>query len=1323
MVSDRGGGAGDGEAFDAAYYKSRVARLEEKVAKEQQKVKSTVKYYEEQFEVQAKKLAEMHEEETKAMSEELVQLRAQLDSLQPTQEALKGERAAREALEEEVAALRDKVKHPGKATPNTKTEEEIAALKNSVEEALKRADEAEQRAKSAEERVKSAPPPHSTEASDPAQIKLLHAQLDEEREQRELSESKLRAAELELVDVRGELEQANADLQEAEQVKARLDVTEKLMLELKVRSRRMEDLERQSEDWAKDKDHLRQAYDKIQELTNKLIALTNEKEVLVRNSIEQAHVERVEEQLEQTRSELARVKNEAHVAQVDRSNSEQNFRFIIDDVARVLREYAMISVRWEGRMVNEITEANEQHAEVRRQTMNLISAAEADAQRVLRESITAVNDARHALAENHRRNEDIIEDAIRLERLRMSDETKTMKSELVEAERRAINANAQIDDLSEQLRKMRIDLHLARDAHAALAAISSGAPSVIDTAHEYGSDGGAHSPSGEKVEDIRKKLRLTQFELLAHKAYQKFQLEPAFKELEDKLQFMREEREMESESKVRSTAPVGTSEDAVALHCEVEWLQAKIERLETEKKGKTPMSASPREKELEEALVHARSELEASEKTLQTLRKEQMHALEEAAEDMESHLRTKLTEMREEVMLAQAQREKSRNELHRTQDELVIARSERDDAIAKVQSTRDEMAELRQAITDMTESRSEIITAGKEEVRLREDELKSVRKELANVRAQKDDALSANNDLKNRLVDAEARLSEAEERKRASESELGEASKSVNERNKMESKLFALQAERDEMQTKLDEVVSSRKELEDEVRTLLKKMNESQEESMVTVAKTHSELLIANQTISSLREELQKVEAQLTAKNGAYDRAIADREIAGKTLDEAREALGACEVELKLAEKALAEKEREHQALSESFNEAKRAHDDTKKELEKVEAELVNLVEVVEQNENSIEKTKAQLAEKTKALEDVEARIRNESTRVGSVEAERDVASESLTEARRSLAEAQAEAQLAKNEILDLRVQRDRFAQDYEETLNELKLTEGYLQKASSAVEKHRAERDGLSRALEEANDKLSQTEIQMQAMSAQLAELHKEIEGYRDGERPQVQELEETRHALDAVIDKFKTLRDSHEELLVSFDEQVDARALEQREHERVLENLQEQHEERLAVLQSALRSKSDQGALLSELLTILDDVTSASKDAQLAGDETEARTALQHTNKPAPPPNTEAYEALLRIKSALDEHKSAIRAMDGPNDDVAKEVRRSSLRIRIVFLDILINLVSQRSRVGEFKGRLEIATRPETSDTQAVRDADGGKKRGGIRLFGLGR
>jgi len=47
---------GGGSSYDVSYYKQRLQRLEEKLAKEHAKVKTTVKYYEEQFEQQAKKI-------------------------------------------------------------------------------------------------------------------------------------------------------------------------------------------------------------------------------------------------------------------------------------------------------------------------------------------------------------------------------------------------------------------------------------------------------------------------------------------------------------------------------------------------------------------------------------------------------------------------------------------------------------------------------------------------------------------------------------------------------------------------------------------------------------------------------------------------------------------------------------------------------------------------------------------------------------------------------------------------------------------------------------------------------------------------------------------------------------------------------------------------------------------------------------------------------------------------------------------------------------------------------------------------------------------
>ena len=592
---------GEAEQFDAAYYKTRIARLEEKVAKEHQKVKATVKYYEEQFEEQAKKIREKEKEENKATKEENAKLTSQVEWLKQAQESLKSERSAREELEKELKTLRERgpsaqdqqtaaerdkeittlkatlEQARGEATLKEQLKEEVETLKLSLEAAKEEAAAAREDA----EKVKSAPP----RENDPTELLILQKQLDEEKAKCNIAEKKLatlktdaiQPLEQELATVKAELEQSKERDQQSIVVQTRLEIAEKLVQDLKAKAHRVDEMERYCADASKDKELLRQAYDKIQEVTDKLISVTNEKEVLVRHSAQQAQVET---QLEQTRNELTRIKNDVHSAHVDKSNTEMNFKYIVDDLSRALREHTMNAMRWEARMTSEINEASEEHAEIRRQTMNLVTTAEAEAQRVMRDSITIVNDARRMLQDNYRKSEDIIEDAIRHERHRMGDDTRKMKSELVEAERRAIKANAEIDALSEQLRQMRIELHLAKDAHAALAATQS-APSIGDTARDYGSDGPS-SPSGEKAINLRRSLRIAQFQLLAMKARRRFEIDPTIEDLQEKLGYMREEREQ-----ILASRPAASFEDPAevkAMQKEIEWSRARLKSLRRRKR-------------------------------------------------------------------------------------------------------------------------------------------------------------------------------------------------------------------------------------------------------------------------------------------------------------------------------------------------------------------------------------------------------------------------------------------------------------------------------------------------------------------------------------------------------------------------------------------------------------------------------------------------------------------------------------------------------------------------------------------------------------------
>ena len=1331
------GARGEAEQFDAAYYKTRIARLEEKVAKEHQKVKATVKYYEEQFEEQAKKIREKEKEENKATKEENAKLTSQVEWLKQAQESLKSERSAREELEKELKTLRERgpsaqdqqtaaerdkeittlkatlEQARGEATLKDQLKEEVETLKLSLEAAKEEAAAAREDA----EKVKSAPP----RENDPTELLILQKQLDEEKAKCNIAEKKLatlktdtiQPLEQKLATVKAELERSKDRDQQSIVVQTRLEIAEKLVQDLKAKAHRVDEMERYCADASKDKELLRQAYDKIQEVTDKLISVTNEKEVLVRHSAQQAQVET---QLEQTRNELTRIKNDVHSAHVDKSNTEMNFKYIVDDLSRALREHTMNAMRWEARMTSEINEASEEHAEIRRQTMNLVTTAEAEAQRVMRDSITIVNDARRMLQDNYRKSEDIIEDAIRHERHRMGDDTRKMKSELVEAERRAIKANEEIDALSEQLRQMRIELHLAKDAHAALAATQS-APSIGDTARDYGSDGPSSSPSGEKAINLRRSLRIAQFQLLAMKARRRFEIDPTIEDLQEKLGYMREEREQ-----ILASRPAASFEDPAevkAMQEEIEWSRAKIEKLEAEKAGSSHMTSS-RENELQEALTRSRLDLEASEKTLKQLKKQQLDALEDVSENMEAHVRMKLTEMREEVMLANAQREKSRDAMNRAQDELIVVRSERDNALSNVKTMREENAEMREAISEMSVSRQEIMIAGREEVRARDDELHSVRKELSSVRSQKESTAVMLEDVKARLIDAEARVEEAEERRRELESELMNFSRDANERNRLEDRVIVLQTERDEKETKLEQAILSREELEEELKTLLSKLNESEEQVTSTVAQSRSEVFMANQTVSSLKIKLEEVEREYASANKAVERLTADRDVALSSLEETREALGKCEVELKLMFREVNMKEDERLQTLDAYNERQEALRSTQEALEKTEGELVNLLEVVEQSEESQQRVKVEVMSLTQDLNMTKTMLQDERNRSAEIEAERDVANDLLVETRRDLAEGQAKAQIRDSELMDLKIQRDRLAEEYAEAANTLKLTEAYLQNASAAVERHRAERDGLSATLETTNDTLSATESQLQTVSTQLAELYEEVEEYRARGDEDDAELVETRQALDAVIDKFKILRDTHEDALANMEEEVAARSREQAEHQQAIVKAKTEYEEHLRLLKRAVKSESDQGLLATELYAILNDVKLARVDTDVAGDETEERTAAQYSKRPPPHADKAAFEALTRIKKTLDSLKENLNEI-GESKDIETEAVRHNLTLRILVFETFIDLISQRSRVGAYKGQIEQSSRlAPAGESGGRRGKPFSLNIGGIKLFG---
>jgi hypothetical protein len=226
-------------------------------------------------------------------------------------------------------------------------------------------------------------------------------------------------------------------------------------------------------------------------------------------------------------------------------------------------------------------------------------------------------------------------------------------------------------------------------------------------------------------------------------------------------------------------------------------------------------------------------------------------------------------------------------------------------------------------------------------------------------------------------------------------------------------------------------------------------------------------------------------------------------------------------------------------------------------------------------------------------------------------------------------------------------------------------------------------------------------------------------------------EELEITRANLDAVIDKFKELRAVHEAALANLEEEIASRVLDQREYEKAMEISKVEYEQHLRILKRAVESRSDVGMLASELFSLLTDLQMAQEDAKRAGEETEKRTAAQYSNSIIPTANQEAFEALLRIKTNLDALKQrlmekSISAADDNEDsiNVGDEATRTNLRLRILVFETFIDLITQHSRVGTYKGQVLAAREPlanDDDDTRAASKRPANKRPGfAINFFG---
>jgi len=220
-----------------------------------------------------------------------------------------------------------------------------------------------------------------------------------------------------------------------------------------------------------------EAHRRLQEMTERLLAMSNEKDVLVRHSAHQVHVEA---ELAVARREVERLGKTTLAARAKASESGAEWREGAESLGRVLRAHIYGHARWEREVAEETNAASEAHAHGQRSAVRLVAAAERDAAALAGEAIEVIRTTRQLLREYGAEAGAVMEEVARAHERRADERVEAALSMLREAERRATTAEL---DAAENA----ADARRARTAAARAGALPSSL--VGPTSRPKGSEG------------------------------------------------------------------------------------------------------------------------------------------------------------------------------------------------------------------------------------------------------------------------------------------------------------------------------------------------------------------------------------------------------------------------------------------------------------------------------------------------------------------------------------------------------------------------------------------------------------------------------------------------------------------------------------------------------------------------------------------------------------------------------------------------------------------------------------------------------------------
>ena len=131
-------------------------------------------------------------------------------------------------------------------------------------------------------------------------------------------------------------------------------------------------------------------------MTERLLNVTNEKDVLVRHSARQVHVEA---ELANCKEELEHVKKSGLITKAEAKEETSVWRDGAEGLGRVLRSHIYGHARWERLVSDECAAASDAHEHGQRSTVRLVAAAEQEAAGLAGEAIEVVRATRQLLQE------------------------------------------------------------------------------------------------------------------------------------------------------------------------------------------------------------------------------------------------------------------------------------------------------------------------------------------------------------------------------------------------------------------------------------------------------------------------------------------------------------------------------------------------------------------------------------------------------------------------------------------------------------------------------------------------------------------------------------------------------------------------------------------------------------------------------------------------------------------------------------------------------------------------------------------------------------